>query len=322
MQTTRLLHTDLTVSRVCLGTMTFGGQCGETEAARLVDSCLDRGVNFIDTANAYNSGAAEEITGRILESLRDRVVLASKVALKMGEAEDQQGLSRKAIFRGIEDSLRRLRTDYLDIYYLHQPDYGVPLEETLRAMEDLVRAGKVRYPAVSNYAAWQICRMRSIAEKESYTPVRIAQQMYNLLARTLEPEYLPMAADLGVSTIAYNPLAGGLLTGKHKDGKPVAGTRFDQNQVYRNRYWHAANLCAVQRLERAACEEGRSLVSLSLNWLLHHTPADCVVLGASRLDQLEENLRVLEDGPLSAETLEVCESVRTELRGVMPAYNR
>jgi 1-deoxyxylulose-5-phosphate synthase len=322
MQTRQLRNTNLTVSRVCLGTMTFGAQCGEAEAGRLLDYALEEGVNFVDTANAYNGGMSEEITGRLLEKRRSRVVLASKVGIKAGDADDQKGLSRRAIFRAIDESLRGLRTDYLDIYYLHQPDYETPLEETLRSMEDLVRSGKVRYPAASNYASWQMCRMQSMAEKQGYSPVRIGQPMYNLLARGIEQEYLPMARELGVSTVAYNPLAGGLLTGKHKGGTPIAGTRFDQNQTYLNRYWHAANLCAVERLGRAADEAGRSLLSLSLNWLLHHTPTDCVILGASRFEHLQQNLRALEDGPVSAEVLEVCNGVSAELRGVVPVYNR
>jgi aryl-alcohol dehydrogenase-like predicted oxidoreductase len=322
MQTRQLKHTDLTVSRACLGTMTFGAQCDETEAGRMLDFCLDQGINFVDTANVYNAGAAEEITGRLLKGRRDRVVLASKVGLKMGEAFDQKGLSRAAIFRGLDDTLKRLGTDYLDLYYLHQPDYGVPLGETLRAMEDLVQAGKVRYPAASNYAAWQVSQMLCRADRDKYFPVWITQPMYNLLARGIEQEYLPMAKEFGISTIVYNPLAGGLLSGKHKDKAPIAGTRFDINQTYLNRYWHDANRCAVAKLEGAAGEDGRSLVSLSLNWLLHHTPADCVVLGASRFEQLRENVAVLDDGPLSPGAIEVCDAVWSELRGVTPVYNR
>ncbi len=248
--------------------MTFGGQCGEAMARCMIDFALDSGVNFIDTANVYNCGAAEEITGRILQGRRSQVVLASKVALKMGDAEDQSGLSRRAIFRAVEESLLRLRTDYLDIYYLHQPDYSTPYDETLAAMEELVRAGKVRYPAASNFASWQICLMQARAEKSGYRPIHIAQPMYNLLARGIEQEYFPMAKQLGVSTIAYNPLAGGLLTGKHQGESPVPGTRFDQSPVYRSRYWKRPNFCAVEKLATAAGAQGRSLVSVGLNWML------------------------------------------------------
>ena len=317
-----LKHTDLAVSRACLGTMTFGAQCDEAMARRMVDYALDQGVNFVDTANVYNSGAAEEIAGRVLQGRRNRIVLASKVGLKMGEADDQMGLSRRAIFRAIDASLARLRTDYLDIYYLHQPDYSTPLEETIEALQDLVRAGKVRYPGVSNFASWQICHMRSLAEKAGYAPVSIAQPMYNLLARGLEQEYFPMAKELGVSTIVYNPLAGGLLTGKHQSEAPMPGTRFDQSQAYVSRYWNKPNLRAVGRLASAACSKGRSLVSVGLNWILHHTRADCVILGASRIEQLQENIRALDDGPLPSDLLALCDEVWAEVRGVAPQYNR
>src|SRR6266498_5706690 len=236
MQTRTLGRTDLTVSRACFGTMTFGSQVNENDAGRILDSCLDAGINFIDTANVYNAGKSEEILGRLLQGRRNRVVLASKVRGKMGEAPDEIGLSRAAIFRAIDDSLRRLCTDHLDLYYLHQPDWSVPIEESLEAMDRLVRAGKVRYPASSNYAGWQVVEMLSIAEKNGYTPATVTQPMYNLLARGIEQEYLAMCQRFGVATVVYNPLAGGLLTGKQTGQQPLAGTRFDKNEMYLNRY--------------------------------------------------------------------------------------
>jgi aryl-alcohol dehydrogenase-like predicted oxidoreductase len=250
------------------------------------------------------------------------VVLASKVAGKMGDDPLASGLSKAAILRAVEASLSRLSTDYLDIYYLHQPDYSVPLEETLEAMEELVRSGKVRQPASSNYASWQVCRMLWIADRNGYTPLKVTQPMYNLLARGIEQEYLPMAKELGVSTVVYNPLAGGLLTGKQRRGEPLPGTRFDNNRLYLDRYWHEAQFDAIEELAGAARAAGRSLVSLALNWVLHHTAADCLILGASRIEQLQENLRALGDGPLAPETLAVCDAVWRKLRGVAPQYNR
>jgi aryl-alcohol dehydrogenase-like predicted oxidoreductase len=282
----------------------------------MVDLCLDQGVNFIDTANAYTGGAAEEITGRVLQGRRARVVLASKVGIAVGDADDQKGLSRRAIFRAIEESLRRLRTDYLDIYYLHQPDPKVPLEESVEAMQRLVDAGKIRYMGASNYAAWQICRMLNHAK------IHVAQPVYNLLSRGVEQEFFPMAKELQLYTIVYNPLAGGLLTGKHRNGTPQAGTRFEQNQAYRDRYWHRPNHDAVRRLRSRASAEGRLLTSVALNWILHHSPADGVVLGASRLEQMSENLGVLEEGPLAAPLVAACDEIWTTLRGVAPQYNR
>lgn len=322
METVRLKHTGLAVSRVCFGTMTFGGQTGEADAARIVDRCLDAGVNFFDTANIYNKGATETILGRILKGRRDKLVLASKVFFPMGDGADQRGLSRAAITRAIDESLARLGTDYLDLYYLHAPDYSVPLEESLDTLDELVKAGKIRYPASSNYAAWQVERMLWLAERRGYQPPWITQPMYNLLARGIEQEYLPMCREFGVSTVVYNPLAGGLLTGKHAEQAPLAGSRFDNNQLYLDRYWHPAYFDAVAELRRAAEQTGRSLVSLSLNWLLHHTAIDCVILGATRLEQLEENLKAIEDGPLPQETLAACDAVWAKLRGITPKYNR
>ncbi len=322
MQKKTLTHTDLNVSRACFGTMTFGSQVDEAAAMRIVDRAIDAGVNFFDTANVYNGGVSETIVGKTLKGRRDKVILASKVRGKMGDGPDDSGLSRAAIHKAIDASLRRLGTDYLDLYYLHQPDYNVRIEESLAAMDELVRAGKVRYPACSNYAAWQMTQILSIADKQGYKPAVITQPMYNLLARGIEPEYVPMCKEFGVSMVVYNPLAGGLLTGKQSREAPIAGTRFDKNDMYLNRYWYDAYFDAVQELAVIARNAGRSMVSLSLNWLLHHTATDCIILGASRIEQLEENLKTFDDGALSPETVAACDGVWAKLRGVTPQYNR
>jgi 1-deoxyxylulose-5-phosphate synthase len=317
-----LKHTDLNVSRICLGTMTFGGQTDEAAATRMIDLCREAGINFLDTANVYNKGASEEMLGRVLGNRRRDFIVASKVRNKMDDAPDQAGLSRTAILRAIDDSLRRLRTDYLDLYYLHLPDYSVPIEESLDAMNEVVKQGKVRYLASSNYSAWQMTEMFGIAQRKGYQAPWIAQPMYNLIARGIEQEYVPMCKHFEVSNIVYNPLAGGLLTGKHKRDAPIPGTRFDKNKMYQDRYWHPADFDAVDQLSQVAQEAGRSLVSLSLNWLYHHTATDCIILGASRVEHLEQNLATLRDGPLTAETVQACDKVWTELRGPTPKYNR
>jgi aryl-alcohol dehydrogenase-like predicted oxidoreductase len=323
MDTLTLPGTDLTVSRACFGTMTFGSQTDQAAAQRIVDACLDHGVNFFDTANVYNKGASETMLGRTLKGRRDRVVVASKVRAKMGDAPDESGLSRAAMLKAIDESLRRLDTDYLDLYYLHAPDYATPIEETLGAMDELVRAGKVRYPACSNYASWQVVQMFWIAERNGYRPPAVSQPMYNLLARAIEQEYAAMCREFGVSTVVYNPLAGGLLTGKQPRERPLPGTRFDDNKLYLDRYWHAAYFDAVDELSAAAAKAGRSLVDVALSWLLHHSAADCVILGATRMEHLEQNLAAFEEGqPLSPELLAVCDEVWAKLRGVTPNYNR
>ena len=313
----------LRVSRVVMGTMTFGSQVDEPTAARMVERCLDAGVNFFDTANAYNKGLSEEMLGRILKGRRDKVIVASKVYNKMGEGPDESGLSRAAIFKAIDASLARLDTDYLDIYYLHQPDYQVPLEESLDAIQRLVEQGKVRQPAASNYSAWQLCRILWLCETNGWRPPLISQPMYNLLARSLEQEYLPCTRELGISSFVYNPLAGGLLTGKQRrDAGPMAGSRFDGNQIYLNRYWHDQAFDAVEELGRIAAACGRTLVELALVWVLQQPGVEGLILGASRMEQLEENLSAVEGAPLEAATLEACDTVWGRLRGAVPKYNR
>jgi aryl-alcohol dehydrogenase-like predicted oxidoreductase len=317
-----LKGTDLNVSRACFGAMTFGGQVDEALAVQMVGRAMDAGINFFDTANVYQQGASEELLGRALLGRREQVILASKVGMKVGDVADEKRLSRGAIVEAVEQSLKRLQTDYLDLYYLHQPDYGVQIEETLEAMNQLVIQGKVRYPASSNYASWQTVRMLNIAEQKDYRPARVAQQMYNVLARGLEQEFVPMAREMDVTIIAYNPLAGGLLTGKHTQTEITPGTRFDHNSMYQERYWRDQNFRAVERLGAVAKSCGRSLISLSLNWLMYHTITDCVILGASKFEQLEQNLSALEDGPIASDTLAVIDNVWSELRGGTPVYNR
>jgi len=318
-----LPKTGLKVSRLSFGAMTFGGQTDEAAAQRIVDCCLDAGINFLDTANVYNGGAAETIVGKTLKGRRDKVILASKVRHKVGEGPSAEGLSRAAIRQAIDASLQRLGTDYVDLYYLHQPDYATPIEETLETMQELVRAGKVRFPAVSNYAAWQVAEILWICEKRGYQPYFISQPMYNLIARGIEEEFLPFCRRFGVAVVSYNPLAGGLLTGKHsKHTGPTPGTRFDGNKMYQDRYWLEDDFAAVEELRAIAQEAGKTLVELALQWLLSQPAVDSIILGASRLEQLEENLKAAEGDPLDPSVITRCDAVWRHLRGITPKYNR
>jgi aryl-alcohol dehydrogenase-like predicted oxidoreductase len=226
------------------------------------------------------------------------------------------------MLKAIDLSLSRLQTDYLDLYYLHAPDYSTPIEETLETMDRLVRAGKVRYPAVSNYAAWQVVEMHWLCRRNGYKPPHVSQPMYNLLARGIEQEYFAMCRRLGVATVVYNPLAGGFLTGKHRRERPIPGSRFDANQLYLDRYWHPAYFDAVDALRAIAQDAGRTLTGLALNWVQHHTATDCVILGASTMEQLEQNLEAWGKGPLPAEVVAACDGVWNNLRGITPKYNR
>ena len=317
-----LRHTDLRVSRLCFGTMTLGKPLDQAGTNEVILRCLDAGINFFDTANMYNAGVAETQLGTALKGHRNKVVLASKVFFKTGDAPDQHGLSRKAILRAIDESLARLQTDYLDLYYVHAPDHTVPIEESLEAMESLVQQGKVRYPASSNYAGWEVVEMLWLCEKRGWHAPYVSQPMYNLVARGIEQEYLAMCKVFGVSTVVYNPLAGGLLTGKHNQAVFTPGTRFDSNKLYQDRYWHTQDFHAVESLRAIAQFAGRSLISLSLNWLLHHTVSDVVILGASSLSQLNQNLAEAGEGPLPEEVVQACDAVWRDLRGPLPVYNR
>ena len=318
-----LPKTGLKVSRLSFGTMTFGAQIDQATAHRIVDCCLDAGINFFDTANVYNRGAAETIVGKTLKGRRDKVILASKVRGKIGDAPDEEGLSRAAMRKAIDASLQRLGTDYVDLYYLHQPDYATPIEETLETMEELVRAGKVRFPAISNYAAWQVAEILWICEKRGYHPYFISQPMYNLLARGIEEEYLPFCQRFGVAVVPYNPLAGGLLTGKHsRQSAPTPGTRFDGNKMYQDRYWLDDDFAAVEELRSIAQEAGKTLVELAVQWLLAQPLVDSIILGASRVEQLEENLKAAEGPNLDKSVLKRCDTVWKRLRGITPKYNR
>jgi aryl-alcohol dehydrogenase-like predicted oxidoreductase len=317
-----LAHTDLRVSRLCFGTMTLGKPLDQRGTDQIIQRCLDAGINFFDTANMYNAGVAETQLGAALKGRRSKVALASKVFFKMGDAPNQHGLSRKAILRAVDESLARLQTDYLDLYYFHAPDRTVPIAESLEAMQALVQQGKVRYPACSNYAGWEVVQMLWLCKEHGWRAPCVSQPMYNLLARGIEQEYLAMCKEFGVSTVVYNPLAGGLLTGKHRQETYTPGTRFDNNKLYQDRYWHSQYFIAVEKLRQIARDANRSLVSLALNWLLHHTASDVIILGASSMTQLNENLAATQDGPLPGHVLKACDQVWHDLRGPLPVYNR
>ncbi len=323
MEYRNLSKTDLKVSRLCFGTMTFGSQVDQPTAQKMVEQCIEAGINFFDTANIYNQGTAEVMLGKALAGRRQKFILATKVRGKMGDGPAESGLSRAAIHKALEASLKRLGTDYVDLYYLHQPDYDVPIEETLAAMDELVRAGKVRYPAVSNYAAWQVTEIHWIAQKNGFKPPYVSQPMYNLLARGIEDEYLAFCQRFDVAIVPYNPLAGGLLTGKHsKQRGPIVGSRFDGNKMYQDRYWYDNDFAAVEELARIARGAGKTLVELAFQWLLSHKQVDSIILGASRIEQLEENLKACENGSLGEAILASCDEVWKRLKGVTPKYNR
>lgn len=292
---------------IALGTMTFGGQADEAESRRIVDAALDGGITHFDTANVYTKGRSEEILGRLLRGRKAEV--ASKVGSQT--SDPKEGLRRDHVLRSCDESLRRLGRERIDLYYMHQPDPATPIEETLSAFEALQKAGKIGRIGASNYAAWQLMQMLET--------VTIVQPMYNLLARDVERELLPMCRKFGLEVLVYNPLAGGLLTGKHRPGAPSAGTRFDGNEMYQRRYWHDAMFRAVAELEAAAKAAGLSPVQLALRWLKAQGVG--ILLGATRADQVRDNLAALE-GTLDEATRKACDEVYARLHGPIPRYNR
>jgi 1-deoxyxylulose-5-phosphate synthase len=299
----RLGRTGLKVSEICLGTMTFGSQADEQASRAIVRRALDAGVNFFDTANVYNAGVSEEFTGRALEGVRRDIVLATKVHGKMGPGPNDQGQSRKHIMDAIEQSLRRLGTDYIDLYQVHRFDPTTPLEETLRALDDLVHSGKVRYLGASNYAAWQLCTALWTSDKFGLARYDCLQPRYNLISRAIDQEVLPLCQAQGVGVIVYNPLAGGMLTGKHRrQAPPAAGTRFDINPMYHNRYWQERVFDAVDRFRDIAVGTGHSMAQVALAWSLTNPVVTSAILGASRVEQLDETLPAV-DITLGAEQL-------------------
>ena len=305
------------VSEICLGTMTFGNQIDEAESIKLMKSAMAAGVNFIDTADMYVDGRTEEIVGKGLKGERHSVVLATKVgSWRSGPSVNDVGLSRKHIMQGIEDSLRRLGTDYIDLYYAHVPDNATPIEETLRAMDDLIHQGKVRYTGCSNFLAWELCKALWMGDRYHLARFECVQPPYNLIIRDMESELLPLCASEEVGICVFNPLAGGLLTGKHDPSKPPAkGTRFSnerQGKGYSDRYWLASNFEAVARFKEITQKHGRSMAQFALAWILNNETITSVICGTNSIKQLEENLGAVEV-KLTEEELTACDEVWHQL---------
>ncbi len=295
MEYRRLGNTGLHVSAIVLGCMTFGRDIDEAAARPIIQRALDAGINFFDTADVYGQGASEEIVGRALKDVRDKIVLATKVFGKMGEAPNDQGASRYHIMNAIEASLRRLQTDHVDLYQIHRFDPSTPLEETLRALDDLVRAGKVRYIGCSNYAAWQVVRALRISDREHLVKFVSLQPRYNLLFREPENDLLPMCASEGLGVIPYSPLAGGFLTGKYARGAPIPpDTRLATAPFYQDIYVKDKNFRVVDALERYANKRGVPKEQLALAWVMAHPAVTAPIVGARTVAHLETALAALE----------------------------
>ncbi len=308
-----------------LGSMTFGDTVDAATAAELIRLAAEAGVTMIDTANGYAAGATETMLGELLPVVAPQLQLATKAGMPHPDAGDDPPLSPPALRRSVEASLRRLRRDRVDLFYLHQPDRATPIAETVGVVGELMAEGKIGSWGVSNFAAWQIAQLQHVADLAGIARPVVAQQLYNLVARRIEAEYLELARTTHLQTMVYNPLAGGLLSGgRSLDRKPTTGRFGDSRlaQMYTDRYWNPDLLGAAARLEQIAGAAGIELSELALRWLLGREGVTSVLLGGSRVEHLQKNLAAAARGPLPGEIVVACDEVGAPLAGAMPAYNR
>jgi len=322
MKIKRLGRTGLKVTELCLGTMTFGNQCDEPTSHAIMSKAFDAGVTFFDTADAYPLGATLETVGRTEEYIgrwfqghpgrRSQVVLATKFYGQVGSGPNDQGGSRKHIVQAIEGSLRRLQTDYIDLYQMHSPDHETPIDETLSALDDLVHSGKVLYIGCSNFPAWELCKALWTSDKLGLARFDSVQPRYNLLFRQIEAELLPLALDQGIGVISYNPLAGGLLTGRYQPGQaPAEGSRFtvqNAGKLYQARYWQEPQMQAVEELKAFCQEHHIDIAQLAIAWVLAQPAITSAIVGASKPEHLDQTLPAV-DLVLDEQMRAVCDDI-------------
>jgi len=311
MKHVNLGRSGLSVSRLCLGTMTFGLQCDQAQSDAILDAASEGGIDFLDTADVYplggdlaSVGRTEEIVGDWLKGKRHNFALATKCVGRMGPKRWDQGMSRKHILDSIDASLRRLKTDYVDLYQLHSYDSSTPLDEALEALDTVVRHGKARYVGVSNWQAHRVARGIGRTEGKNLMPIRSVQPRYNLLFRSFERDLLPLCEEEGVAVIPYNPLAGGLLTGKHAPkAPPPEGSRFTlgtSGSMYQARYWHEREFETIEALREVAKDAGMSMATMAVAWVLANPAVTAPIIGASRPEQLADSLAAAQT-PMSPE---------------------
>ncbi len=296
MQYRDLGRTGIKVSPICLGCMNFGGRTQPKDAYDIIQQAIDAGINFLDTANVYSRGKSETVTGTALKRAgkRDNVILATKVHGRMDDQDpNASGNSRRHIIAQCEASLKRLQTDWIDLYQIHRPQPSIPIDETLRALDDLIRAGKIRYIGTSTFAAWQVVEALWMSKELGLNRFICEQQPYNILDRRVERELLPMARTFGMATIPWSPLAGGLLTGKYRAGKkPPAGSRFAKRQ--QSKRWNDNVLQVVDQLDPIAKKAGCTTSQLALRWCMDQPGVTSPIIGPRTRTQLKDNLRALD----------------------------
>jgi aryl-alcohol dehydrogenase-like predicted oxidoreductase len=295
-------RTGVRVSQLCFGTMSFGGDADEAMSARMYRACREAGINFFDSADQYNKGRSEEILGELMRGHRDELVIATKSFNPTGEDVNARGNSRRHITRAIERSLKRLQTDRVEILYLHQQDPLTPLEESMRALEDLARAGKVLYPALSNHAAWQTQAALDLQERCGWTRLQAVQPMYNLVKRQAEVEILPMALASGVAVVPYSPAAAGLLSGKYLEKQ---SGRLVTNKMYEARYGEPWMHEVAAKFAAFCKQRGLHPVSVAVAWVAAHPAVTAPIIGARNLDQLQ--------GSLDSVRIEMTPALRAEI---------
>jgi len=303
-------RTGAKVSALCFGTMSFGADADEAVSADLFKSCRDNGINFFDCADLYAGGGSEEILGRLIKDCREQVIITSKVYFATGQDPNAMGASRLHIRHAAEGSLRRLGTDRIDLYFIHRFDDTTPLEETLRALDDLVRQGKVLYIGASNFAAWQVEKALGISAREGLEAFACIQPMYNLVKRQAEAEILPMARAENLAVIPYSPLGGGLLTGKYGAGKKPAAGRLVSNKIYATRYGDAQDYQIADRFVEFARSRGFNPASLAVAWVGSHPAVTAPIIGARNVEQLRSSIASV-DIPMTPE-------LRAEISALSP----
>jgi aryl-alcohol dehydrogenase-like predicted oxidoreductase len=304
MEYRRMGRTGLKVSELCLGTMTFGHGADQAEAGRMVDLAFDAGINFFDTANTYGNGESETLLGKALGARRSEAVLATKFFNPVGPGPNDSGMSRVHIMNAIEGSLRRLGTDHIDVYYIHHVDVQTPLEEMLRAMDDLVHAGKVRYIACSNYQAWRLCDAIWISQSNGLSRFECCQPQYSLVVRDIEQELVPLCVEKGLGIVVWSPLGGGFLSGKYAPGERTRpGSRSEESWAYPQRYFAESADETLRALMEVSRELDREPAQVAVRWVVEQPGITAAIVGARDAGQLRTNLGVsgwrLKGEPLS-----------------------
>jgi aryl-alcohol dehydrogenase-like predicted oxidoreductase len=283
-------RTGMLVSELCYGTMTFGSETDEAEAIRIFYKCREAGVNFFDCSNNYSNGMAEVILGKLIANCRDEVIITTKVSQRVGKDVNAVGSSRRHIMLAVEQSLSRLKTDRIEIYFIHYFDPFTAIDETLRALDDLVAQGKVLYLGVSNWAAWQIAKALGLSERKCLARFECIEPMYNLVKRQAEVELFPLAQSEQLGVIAYNPLGAGLLTGKYLENIKPQSARITEKELYNRRYSHPSYYDTVARFVDYANQAGVSPVTLAVSWVRSHPAVTAPIIGARNLEQLKDSL--------------------------------